>query len=44
MPRGRKKAAVAAEPLRARERKQSAVRETDKDVGTAIPFEMLEFL
>ena len=43
MPRGRKRAEVAAEPSRARERKQSAVRKTDKDVGIVIPFEMLEF-
>ena len=39
MPRGRKR----AEPSRARERSQSAVRETDKDVGLVIPFEMLKF-
>lgn len=42
MPRGRKRAEVAAEPWRARERNQSAVREAGKDVGIVIPFAMLE--
>ena len=43
MPRGRKRVEVAAEPSGARERNQSAVSETDKDVGIIIPFDMLEF-
>ena len=41
MPRGRKRAEVAAEPSRARERDQSALRETDKDVGLVIPSKSL---
>ena len=44
MHRGGKIAEVTAEPSRARERIQSAVRKTDKDVGIVIPFEMLEVL
>ena len=43
MPPGRKRAEVDAEPSRAWERKQSAVMETGKDVGMAIPFEKIEF-
>ncbi len=44
MPRGGKGAKVATEPSRARKRSQPAVRQTDKDVGLAIPFEMHECL
>lgn len=44
MPRGGKRAEVAADPSRAQKRNQSAARETDKDVGIVIPFEMLEIL
>ena len=44
MPRGGKRAEVAAEPSRARERNHSAVRGTAKDVGLVIPLEMLESL
>ncbi len=43
MPRGGKRAGVAVEPSRARERKQSAVRRTDKHVGVVISFECLSF-
>ena len=39
MPRGRKRAEVAAESLRVQERDQSAVRETDKEVGLVNSFE-----
>ncbi len=43
MPRGGKRAEVAAKPSRARKPNQSTVRQTEKDVGIVIPFEMLEF-
>ena len=42
MPRGGKKAEVAVESSSVRERNQSAVGETDKDVGLVTPFKMLK--
>ena len=44
MPQGRKRAEVAAKPSKARQRKQSTVRATDKDVGLLTHFETLELL
>ena len=43
MPRRGKRVEVAAEPSKARERNQSAVKGTDKDVGLVIPSKCLNF-